>query len=126
MKIKSVLKDLKPAFWKSKVGHITFVFPCFTRRVKFYQAANATHANFLKKTLNHPDLSGYFHPILWTVDKYIFSGWVEGISCETLSNDEKYRVIDWIASVQACLHQIATCENDEEAGLIILITSRKG
>ena len=117
MKIKNDFNDLKPVIWKSKVGNITFVFPFFKQRIKIFQAANADHAVFLKSTLNHPDLSGYFHPILWTLGRYVFSGWVKGISCETLSNEQKYLVIDWIVTVQTRFHQIALCKHDEEAGL---------
>jgi hypothetical protein len=114
MKINSIVKYLKPVMWKNKVGHYTFVFPFFNRRIKVYQAANSCHAEFLKKTLNHPEFSRHFHSILLNFNKYLFAEWIEGKSGETITDSEKLWVVDRIASVQASLHQIAICENDKE------------
>jgi hypothetical protein len=116
MKMREVFTDLRPIVWKSKVGRTTFVFPFIKRKVKIYQAANSTHAIFLKKTFNHSDLAGYFHPILFTFDRCLFAEWVEGVTSEQITDQEKYRAIDWIVDLQSALHSRHLCASDEQAG----------
>jgi len=116
MKIKSAVNFIKPVIWKSKIGRITFVFPFFKRRIKIYQAENSTQAAFIKRAISLPDLSRYFHPILFSFGRYLFAGWVEGISSEKIADIEKFRLLDWIVDFQSSLHSRSLCVKDEQGG----------
>ncbi len=116
MKIKSNSSELMPALWKSKVGHLTLVFPFFGRRVKIYQAENSTQADFIQKALQTPELAGYFHPLFFTFNRYLLAEWVRGASCDTLPEQDQTRAIDWMVELQSILHSQHLYERDEQAG----------
>ena len=107
------IQKLKIPLWKSKIGNTTVVIPFFRRKVKLFQAANHIHAKFIVRTIMNPDFAEYFHPLVFSFDKFILSEWVEGKNCVSVSDEDKIHVIDWVAKVHTHFHQILVSEDDD-------------
>lgn len=88
----------------SKPGNIIYVGRLETRRVKICQTFNITHARFIQRVCELPEVQDYFPRVLYRKDQYIIVEWIDGKPLTLTSLVAKPQLLEQLVRIQATLH----------------------
>lgn len=88
----------------SKPGNVIYVGRLGSQRVKIYQTFSATHARFIQRVCERPEVQEYFPQVLHRKDQYIIVEWIDGKPLTTVSLVAKPQLLEQLVCIQATLH----------------------